>query len=317
MSAIAHANYDVEVIAFVPGCGDQILQPGEQCDGLDLGGATCSTLGFASGALSCSGVCTYTTNACVIALPTGSASGRVNTLSPVPEIPSNTYAVVTGFFEPGSLVSIVKDGIVVGVTFSNDSGFWQTTISGLSARNHIFQVIGTAKNGQRVTSSTFVITAVENATVKVSNVTLPPSFTVSQEADTIQISGRSVPGAVVQISLDDTKVSEIVVNTQGEFFATLEAPTTETKNLTVVLIFDGRSVQSPPISVGGTTILPVQSSPCDTAGDSTNDCKVNFLDFSLLLWAYLYNPLLATFDYDNNGKIDLIDFSIMAYHWTG
>jgi hypothetical protein len=43
-----------------------ILDPGEKCDGMDLGGATCVSLGFASGTLSCKPLqCDFDTSLCV------------------------------------------------------------------------------------------------------------------------------------------------------------------------------------------------------------------------------------------------------------
>ena len=45
-------------------CGNGTRDPGEQCDGTDLGGATCISLGFAGGALSCAPDCTLDTDAC-------------------------------------------------------------------------------------------------------------------------------------------------------------------------------------------------------------------------------------------------------------
>lgn len=49
-----------------PGCGDNILQTynGEQCDGTDLGGKTCSSLGYDSGTLSCRADCSYDVSNC-------------------------------------------------------------------------------------------------------------------------------------------------------------------------------------------------------------------------------------------------------------
>jgi len=38
-------------------CGNGISDPGEQCDGTDLGGNTCTSLGFDGGSLACSPVC--------------------------------------------------------------------------------------------------------------------------------------------------------------------------------------------------------------------------------------------------------------------
>jgi cysteine-rich repeat protein len=47
-------------------CGDGVIWAGEeQCDGSALGGATCSSLGFAGGGtLACSGSCSYNTGGC-------------------------------------------------------------------------------------------------------------------------------------------------------------------------------------------------------------------------------------------------------------
>lgn len=45
-------------------CGDDFLDPGELCDGADLGGATCLDHGFYSGALGCRADCTPDTSGC-------------------------------------------------------------------------------------------------------------------------------------------------------------------------------------------------------------------------------------------------------------
>jgi len=47
-----------------PVCGNGIIETGEDCDSGNLGGATCSSLGFSGGTLSCSSSCTYDTSAC-------------------------------------------------------------------------------------------------------------------------------------------------------------------------------------------------------------------------------------------------------------
>ena len=45
-------------------CGNGILEGGEECDGLDLGGASCSAVGCSSGAPTCSSSCTLDYSAC-------------------------------------------------------------------------------------------------------------------------------------------------------------------------------------------------------------------------------------------------------------
>lgn len=49
-----------------PHCGDgAVNRPEEACDGADLGGASCETLGFDEGELACAPDCTFDTSACV------------------------------------------------------------------------------------------------------------------------------------------------------------------------------------------------------------------------------------------------------------
>ena len=49
----------------LPSCGDGMLNGGEQCDGNQLGGASCVTQGFDLGELGCSASCTYDITDCM------------------------------------------------------------------------------------------------------------------------------------------------------------------------------------------------------------------------------------------------------------
>lgn len=45
-------------------CGNNVKEAGEECDGTDLAGETCESLGYGSGNLSCTSNCTYDVNGC-------------------------------------------------------------------------------------------------------------------------------------------------------------------------------------------------------------------------------------------------------------
>jgi len=48
------------------GCGDGMVSPGEQCDGGDLQGFDCQSLGLSGGTLACDPVtCTFDTSMCM------------------------------------------------------------------------------------------------------------------------------------------------------------------------------------------------------------------------------------------------------------
>jgi hypothetical protein len=46
-------------------CGNGVVDPGEQCDGDDLGGVSCEGLGFAAGTVACAPGCRLDTSGCV------------------------------------------------------------------------------------------------------------------------------------------------------------------------------------------------------------------------------------------------------------
>jgi hypothetical protein len=48
-----------------PACGDGIVNGAESCDGANLGGETCVTLGYATGTLACTAGCGYDVSGCV------------------------------------------------------------------------------------------------------------------------------------------------------------------------------------------------------------------------------------------------------------
>jgi len=58
------ASGTVNISATVLGCGDNIIEGIEQCDGSNLGGATCASLGFSGGVLGCDASCDFDVSQC-------------------------------------------------------------------------------------------------------------------------------------------------------------------------------------------------------------------------------------------------------------
>jgi hypothetical protein len=54
-------SYNIDACTY---CGDNKRNGGEDCDGAELGGQSCQSLGFDAGALSCNVGCTYNTTSC-------------------------------------------------------------------------------------------------------------------------------------------------------------------------------------------------------------------------------------------------------------
>lgn len=66
-------------------CGNLQKEGGEDCDNLDLGGATCTSLGYGGGDLTCDISCSYNTTECLPPTPTPTPSPTpIPTATPTP-----------------------------------------------------------------------------------------------------------------------------------------------------------------------------------------------------------------------------------------
>jgi hypothetical protein len=60
----ACSKLDASGCSAPPSCGTGVVDAGEQCDGLDLGGQSCRSRGYASGDLACNANCSFDESAC-------------------------------------------------------------------------------------------------------------------------------------------------------------------------------------------------------------------------------------------------------------
>ncbi len=158
-----------------PVCGDDAVDPGEDCDGTDLGTATCVTEGFAGGDLLCTATCTVDTGSCkpelaegfeAAGLPAGfSSSGSANWYvnganahmgaqsarsGPIFDFETTSLSVTVTFDVPGSIsfwhresteptydvLVFYADGVPLG---SWDVDSWQLATFNMAAGTHVFQ----------------------------------------------------------------------------------------------------------------------------------------------------------------------------------
>jgi len=62
-------------------CGDGAINPGEECDGSDLGGQTCNSLGYASGILTCDSNCLFDKTGCSNSVLTSSTTDQLHDIN--------------------------------------------------------------------------------------------------------------------------------------------------------------------------------------------------------------------------------------------
>lgn len=79
LACTSGCGYDVSgCVAYPPpgSCTNGTIEPPESCDGTNLGGATCATLGYAGGSLGCTAFCGYDVSSCVCASAAYPATGQ-------------------------------------------------------------------------------------------------------------------------------------------------------------------------------------------------------------------------------------------------
>lgn len=105
-------------------CGNGIREVGEACDGTALGGATCASLGFTAGTLTCDGTCHFVTSACC----TGAAcSGGCSPFTVT--LPPGTNATEILFWSATSSIAMsVLPVPSSGATFSSPAGACSATL---------------------------------------------------------------------------------------------------------------------------------------------------------------------------------------------
>jgi hypothetical protein len=332
--ALAASSAIVQSTIKISVCGNNVVEGGEQCDGSNLNGASCTTLGWAGGTLSCTPACEFNQSACTPGPPVSSGGGGGGgnaTGGGIVSVPS-TSAVFSGKAYPGSTVTLLKDAQIVATTIAGSDATFSINLSGLSGGNYIFSVYSEDKKGIRSSLLTFPVSVTSGTTANITGIFIAPTIATDKSevrrGDNIAIFGQTAPAAEVTVS----------INSEEEFFVKKIADATGAYLLnfdTSVLdmgqhLAKSKSALSGEITgfgsiVGftvGTKNVAAQLSTAFKKGDLNKDGKVNLVDFSIAAFWYK-RALSQTFKpveieaLNGDGKIDLVDFSIMAFYWTG
>lgn len=318
---------EVQIDALVPGCGDQIISIGEDCDGVSLAGESCLTKGYTSGSLSCTASCVFNTSACVYTPPTSGGGGGGKGIS------NKATVVLVGKAYPASTVTIIKDGQIVAKTVASPMANFQVAVTDLSAGSYVFMVYGEDIKGLRSPLLSFPVSVSKGTLTKIEDIFIAPTISIDKsevrKGDVIKIFGQSVPLSEITLEVNSPQqfFSKTLVDKSGAYLHNFDTSVLEVGDHST----QSRSATNTEISplsskaqfqVGTKNVFTNESIACSKKADFNGDCRVNLVDFSIV--AFWYNrPLNNTFiirekeHLNGDGKINLVDFSIMAFHWTG
>jgi len=314
--------------------------PVEECDGTDFGGGTsCVDFGYTSGDLSCAPGCRLDLSDCVIIgtvepkegdTPTtggGGSSGVPHGFNPGQKFePDKTVVVIKGKSYPNSDVRVLIDGKVVGIVKADSKGDFRFEDDEITPGISTFGLWTEDNRGLKSTLVTLTFRVASKSVTTISNIYLSPTIDVDKKkvnkGESIKIFGKSSPDVNVQINVNSL-VENIVTTTSnlvGDWSLSFNTEKLEEDFHTakaMIRLFSQEGVIesnfSRTVSFYVGTGLP-EEGKCGIA-DLNCDGSVNLVDFSILL--YHWNTTEKSADINNDGKVGLPDFSIMMFYWTG
>ncbi len=235
--------------------------------------------------------------------------------------------ILNGFASPEATVTVLKAGqAAVSVTADAQGSF--TAKLTLNPGAYVFGVYAVDKNGTKSATLSFSETIASKITTTVDDLFIAPTLAAShmiiKQGERIKISGHTVPGAQVTILVEGPKQlsQEITARADGLWqwdLATSDLPfgsyvaeaQARKNNLT--------SQTSLPVSfqVGERSVITPPVVPCGRS-DLNCDGRVNLIDFSILIywWEQVAGSNVRA-DINRSGFVDVVDFSVMLYDWTG
>lgn len=232
-------------------------------------------------------------------------------------IPSPTGNVrFTGDAFPNAIITILDGGAVAGTGVANAFSFFDKTITGLVPGVHTFGIYGQSLDGRQTLMISFNINVISGMTITVNGILLPPILTVPNQEKrpkTFVQTGLARHNSTVNtFTAGPTNTNQsAATNANGEW--TINVPLVLHLGAHTVsgLVNDGFGNQSVLTNASNFEIL--------LSADLNIDNLVSLTDFSMLMFNYgLSSPPNQAADInDNGGQVDLVDFSVMMFYWTG
>lgn len=263
--------------------------------------------------------------------PSGGGGGGGGGSSIVqPDLSAGTdSAIFKGLAYPGSIVTLLKNGVIAAEVPASPNGTFEVTLRNLRSGTYTFGILAEDAKRLKSTLDLYTVFVASGVSTQVEGIFIPPTITSDKVAvkrgDPIILQGSSAPNADLTLMIhSETELIKKVKSTAagawlykldsieleiGEHEAKSRAATQNDLSLfSNVLNF----------TVGTTnrnrdTSIASQKKSCDLNGDT----RVNLLDFSIMAYWYKRTGFPVKVDLTSDGKVDLSDVSVLAYCWTG
>jgi hypothetical protein len=260
----------------------------------------------------------------------GGGSSNTNTGVPLSTYSAIDSAVFRGLAYPRSIITLLKNGVILTELPASPDGTFEIRVRNLSAGTYSFGIRAEDADHLKSTLDLYTVYISSGVTTVIDGIFIPPTITTDYEevrrGDIITLYGKTAPEASVTLSLHSAKeiVKKFKATASGGWIYKLDtnelekgSHTGKARSSTETDI----SLYSDPTAfiVGAVTKKRTATTSItkNTRCDLNNDKKVNLLDFSILAFWYKRTGFPVKVDLNTDNKINLTDLSILAYCWTG
>jgi hypothetical protein len=242
---------------------------------------------------------------------------------PPPGVSRPTRLILEGRAYPLAYLTILKNGDVTATFFAEESGLFERELSGISGGIYNFSIWAEDTNGRKSVTLSFTVSVISGMTTKISGIFISPTIelipTQVEKGDGVNIFGQTFPESEVNIFVSSEEiVKETLANNEGEWTFELDTgPLEIAEHYAKAQALYGDGEQSSFSQTLPFLVLKPGALVCQGA-DLNFDGKVNIVDFSILLYFWRETkPSNPCADINFDGIVNIVDFSIMMYFWTG
>jgi hypothetical protein len=241
-----------------------------------------------------------------------------------PEQPQ-TAITLKGIAYPSSTVTILKNGVIAAQVPADPQARFDVTVGSLLAGSYTMGVYGTDAAGLDGPTSNFTVTLTTGTTVTISGIFLGPTITADKTAikpgETITLLGTTSPSSAVHVYVSSTVEKQFDTQSTGAgawsrkiLASDLNAGTHTARSKAVE---PGGDISAFSDTVTFTVASTTPTGPTYIRADINQDGKVDLIDFSILLYYWNQrNPTNPRADINQDSTVNIIDFSIMLFYWT-
>lgn len=241
--------------------------------------------------------------------------------------PSGLKITFSGKAYPNTTVILLKDAQIVKTALADSDADFVIELQGLSQGDHLFSIYAKDYLGKSSRLLVFPVKGVLDKDTAINDILIPPTISKDKKqvkkGESVDIFGQSIPNAEITIEVE-TPSGILFFKTpsdiQGKYRYVLSIASLDYGTYKAIseVSFKNTTSKSSFVSfiVGDETIFE-ELVVCPLKADLNNDCAVNLVDFSILIYWFDRPNVPGKVDLNPDGVADLIDFSIMAYYWTG